>query len=82
LTPDLTILLDLEVEEGLRRKKKDNEWNRLDAYTVEFHQRVRAGYAEMAKQEPQRWVVIDAGKAWDAVQEELRIVILGRLNTA
>lgn len=81
LTPDLTVLLDVDVEEGLRRKKKDDEWNRLDAYTVEFHQRVRAGYLEMVKQEPERWVVIDAGKEWSAVQEELRRVILGRLKT-
>ncbi len=62
LVPDLTILLDLDVEVGLGRKRKADEWNRLDAYTVEFHQRVRAGYLEMVKQEPERWVVIDAGK--------------------
>jgi dTMP kinase len=81
LVPDLTVLLDVDVEEGLRRKKKDNEWNRLDAYTVEFHQRVRAGYLEMARAEPKRWVVIDAGQKWDKVQEELRLVILDRLKT-
>ena len=81
LVPDLTVLLDVDVEEGLRRKKKDNEWNRLDAYTVEFHQRVRVGYAEMLKQEPNRWVVVNAGQDWEAVQEELRIVILARLET-
>ena len=80
LTPDLTILLDLEVEEGLRRKKKDNEWNRLDAYTVEFHQRVRAGYLEMVSQEPARWVVIDAARKWEDVHDELCSVILGRVN--
>jgi dTMP kinase len=81
LVPDLTVLLDVDVEEGLKRKKKDNEWNRLDAYTVEFHQRVRVGYAEMVQQEPNRWVVVNAGQEWEAVQEELRIVILGRLKT-
>lgn len=80
LVPDLTVLLDVDVEEGLRRKKKDNEWNRLDAYTVEFHQRVHAGYVQMVKAEPQRWVVVDAGQKWDDVQEELRIDILGRLQ--
>ncbi|HXF86521.1 MAG TPA: dTMP kinase [Anaerolineales bacterium] len=79
LLPDLTILLDIDVEEGLRRKKKDNEWNRLDAYTVEFHQRVRVGYLELAKQEPNRWVVIDASQKWEAVQETLRKVIVERL---
>jgi dTMP kinase len=81
LVPDLTVLLDVDVEEGLRRKKKDNEWNRLDAYTVDFHQRVRAGYAEMVQQEPDRWVVVNAGQEWESVQEELRIVIQGRLKT-
>src|SRR5689334_13110169 len=81
LVPDLTVLLDVDVEEGLRRKKKDNEWNRLDAYTVEFHKRVRAGYLEMVRQEPNRWVVIDAGRKWEEVQDELKIAILGRLQT-
>ncbi len=80
LVPDLTVLLDVDIEEGLKRKKKDNEWNRLDAYTVEFHQRVRAGYLEMVKQEPNRWVVVDAGQKWEFVQEELRKVVERRLR--
>ena len=80
LVPDLTVLLDVDVEEGLRRKKKDNEWNRLDAYTVEFHRRVHAGYLEMVRAEPNRWVVIDAGQKWDDVQDELRMAVLGRLQ--
>ena len=80
LTPNLTVLLDVDIEEGLRRKKKDNEWNRLDAYTVDFHQRVRAGYLEMVKQEPNRWVVVDAGREWESVQDELRKVIEERMS--
>ena len=80
LDPDLTVLLDLDVEIGLGRKKKDNEWNRLDAYTVEFHQRVRKGYHEMVNAEPRRWVVVDAEQKWESVQEELRKVIEGRIN--
>lgn len=80
LTPDLTILLDLDVEVGLKRKKKDNEWNRLDAYTVEFHRRVRAGYLEMVKSEPQRWVVVNSEQAWESVQAELRKVIVEKLE--
>lgn len=80
LTPDLTILLDLDVEVGLGRKKKDDEWNRLDAYTVEFHRRVRAGYLEMVKAEPKRWAVINSEQAWESVQAELRRVILEKLN--
>ena len=80
LTPDLTILLDLDVEVGLGRKKKDDEWNRLDAYTVEFHRRVRAGYLEMVAAEPKRWVVVDSAQAWEFVQAELRKVILEKLG--
>jgi len=80
LIPDLTILLDVDVEEGLRRKKKDNEWNRLDAYTVEFHKRVRAGYLEMVKAEPKRWVVLNAERKWDEVQAKLRKVVENKIT--
>jgi dTMP kinase len=80
LVPDLTVLLDVDVEEGLRRKKKDNEWNRMDAYTVEFHRRVRAGYLDMVKAEPRRWVVVDAGKEWQTVQDNLREKIMEFIN--
>lgn len=81
LTPDLTILLDLDVEVGLKRKTQNEvEWNRMDAYTVEFHRRVRAGYLEMVKSEPKRWVVVNSEQAWDSVQAELRLVVLEKLN--
>ena len=43
LAPDLTVLLDVDVEIGIGRKSKSQEWNRLDAYTLEFHQRVQGG---------------------------------------
>src|SRR5688572_3202097 len=80
LSPDLTILLDLDIEVGMKRKTQNEvEWNRLDAYTFEFHKRVRNGYLEMVKQEPQRWVVVNSDQEWKFVQEELRKVILDRL---
>ncbi len=69
------------MEVGLKRKKQNNvEWNRMDAYEVEFYSRVRAGYLEMVKQEPKRWVVVDASQSWDEVQEELRKVIEAKVN--
>jgi dTMP kinase len=80
LLPDLTILLDVDVELGIGRKTKSREWNRLDAYTLEFHQRVRAGYLEMARQEQNRWVVVDAGVGRQAVQEKLRETVLKRME--
>lgn len=82
LVPDLTVLLDVDVGVGLGRKKQnDTEWNRMDAHEVKFYERVRAGYLEIVKQEPSRWVVVDAGRDWKSVQEELRQVIIGRLKT-
>jgi dTMP kinase len=81
LTPDLTLLLDVDVKTGLsRRQNSGGEWNRLDAYQLEFHQRVREGYLELARQEPTRWVVVDAGQVWDSVQEMLRQEIAKRLK--
>jgi len=80
LVPDLTILLDLDVEVGLKRKKQNGvEWNRMDAHEVEFYQRVRSGYLKMVKQESSRWVVVDAVKSWGDVQQALRQVILHHL---
>ena len=81
LTPDLTILLDIEVEAGLKRKTQNaSEWNRLDAYDVEFHQRVHAGYLEMVRQEPKRWAAVDASRSWEEVHEKLKEVIIERLK--
>jgi dTMP kinase len=81
LTPDLTILLDLDIEVGLKRKiQNEAEWNRMDAYTVEFHQRVRRGYLELVKQEPKRWVVVNSEQKWDEVQAELKKVIITGLT--
>ncbi len=80
LVPDLTILLDIDVEAGLMRKKKVDEWNRLDAYEVAFHQRVRRGYHRLIAEEPNRWAVIDASQPQEVVQLVLRQVILERLK--
>jgi dTMP kinase len=85
LQPDLTILLDLDIEVGLKRSaqrhSKGGEWNRLDAYEKEFHQRVRMGYLELAAAEPKRWVIVDASLPWREVQTNLRQAISGRLPT-
>jgi dTMP kinase len=80
LVPDLTLYLDIEVEKGLLRKKKGQEWNRLDAYEVEFHRRVRNGYLALAAEEPQRWCVIDASQPKQAVQQAMRAATLAALD--
>ncbi len=78
LKPDLTIYLDVDIETGIKRKKNSEEWNRLDAYTVEFHKRVRSGYLKMAKAE--QWITVDASQGWDEVQAGLKKVIAERLE--
>lgn len=80
LKPDLTLLLDVDIEVGLKRKLDASDWNRLDAYDLDFHRRVRQGYLEMARAEPERWVVIDAGQPPEAVQTAIQEVVLGRLQ--
>lgn len=80
LKPDLTFLLDVDVEAGLQRKIRDGkEWNRLDAFEVAFHQRVRQGYLALAAAEPTRWVILDASQPQDAVQLALREAVLQRI---
>lgn len=81
LTPDLTLLLDVEIQAGLTRKRHaGGEWNRLDAYPSDFHQRVRQGYLELAQQDPHRWVVIDAGQPVEMVQSAMRQAVLARVQ--
>jgi dTMP kinase len=80
LKPDLTLLLDIDVRRGLERRRSGGEWNRLDAYDIEFYERVRRGYLEMARLEPERWVVVDAGGTPEQVQAEMRAVVLERLR--
>ena len=76
LKPDLTLLLDIAVEEGLSRRADNGlEMNRLDLETVSFHRRVRQGYHRMAAQEPKRWVVVDAARPLAEVQAELRRIV-------
>lgn len=80
LKPDLTLLLDVDVKAGLQRRAQGGDWNRLDAYQLEFHQRVRQGYLQMAQTEPQRWVVIDASRDMEVVQGEIREVVVRAVN--
>jgi len=72
LRPDLVICLDLDIETGLRRKQCDlqegrGEWNRMDQLDAAFHHRVRGGYLEMARKDPEHWLVIDATQPIEVV---------------
>ena len=81
LIPDLTLLLDLTSELGLERRKQDGRWNRLDDYDLAFHERVRAGYLQLADAEPERWVRIDAAHTEDEIQSQIRAAVDLRISS-
>lgn len=70
LAADLTLLLDLPVETGLARRAGDGAANHFDRETVAFHERVRAGFLELALESPLAWRVIDAGRAFELVLDD------------
>jgi len=82
LWPDITFYLHLSVEEGLRRKAGGNraEWNRMERKQLEYHQRVAAGYLELAQAEPARWVILDAQQDIEAIQSMVREKIREKFN--
>lgn len=87
LKPDLTIYLDIDVEEGLRRRLAahqagEAEWNRMDQQELAFHRRVRQGYLQMVAAEPERWLVIEAAQPVDVAQQAIRAEVEARLRAA
>jgi dTMP kinase len=68
LIPDLTILLDMPVEEALARKRGKKQ-DRFEQEAIAFHQRVRDGYLKLAAAEPERWLVVDANKSKNEIAE-------------
>ena len=82
LLPDLTLLLDVEANVGLQRRMQDGDYNRMDVYECAFYERVRQGYLEMARLEPERWVTVDAAQTSEQVQAAIRQVVLKRLKSA
>ena len=68
LTPDLTVLLDMPVEEGLARKGAGKQ-DRFEQEDIAFHRRVHEGYLNLAANEPQRWLVVDATQSKKIVEQ-------------
>jgi dTMP kinase len=80
LVPALTLYLDLPVKVGLERKTggAGDAWNRMEQKEIAYHERVRAGYLEMAAQEPARWTIVDARGSIDQVQVAIRDSLVSR----
>jgi len=80
LMPEMTILFDIESSEGLARLHPGGH-DRLEREALEFHLKVRQGYLELAKKEPQRWRILDASKPLSQAQSELRRLFFEQLST-
>ena len=70
LRPDLTILLDLSIEDGLVRKIGE-KLDRFEQEDINFHRKVREGYLKLANEEPERWLVIDAMQSRESISKRI-----------
>lgn len=83
LTPHLTLLLDIPVTIGLRRRQaRAAAQNRLDRETERFHKKVRAGFLQLARREPRRIKVLDTRQPPDSVAATVEQLVLERLRTS
>ncbi len=83
LVPDLTVLLDMDVEEGLRRAgARATSESRFESKGADFHRRVRQAFLDLASQESGRFVVIDAARDIDAIAGDIVAAVMPRLAAA
>ena len=79
LRPDLTVILDLDPETGMKRAAKRGSLDRFEQEHLEFFNKVRAVYLEIARSEPKRCVIVDASSPIETVQVNLRAIIQSKL---
>jgi dTMP kinase len=81
--PALTLVLDLPVSEGLQRVRQRQSGtqgtDRFEAESVAFHERVRIGYLEIARSDPQRVCILDAARPVEMIHQEILAVVQSRL---
>ena len=80
LTPDLTIILDLDPQTGMQRAMKRGKLDRFEREELEFFARVRQTYLDIAMADPRRCVIIDASQKLETVKSDLIDVLKQRLN--
>ncbi len=79
--PDLTFIFDLDPVLGLQRAvARDGTKKRYEAMDIDFHQRLRAGFLDIAKHNPERCVVIDAAQDKDAVSKYINQTVIQRFG--
>ncbi len=85
--PDLTVILDIPVDQGLVRAKSreaegEAKEDRYERMGLEFHQRIRDGFLDIARRNPERTAVVDAAQDADAVRKEILALINNRLKVS
>ena len=80
LQPDLTLLLDLPVEQGLKRASRRGEADRFEQESLRFFKRVRQAYLARAKSSAKRFEIIDAARSVDRVWLQIESVLERRLG--
>jgi dTMP kinase len=81
LQPDLTLLLDLPVELGLKRAAGRSQADRFEQESTLFFERVRAAYLERAQAAPERFAVIDAAGTMEQVWSQIDAVLRERMGS-
>lgn len=79
LTSDLTLWLDIDVELGLTRTQKRGKADRMEQADLSFHQRVRNGFQQLAKQYPERIVHINADQSVEQVRSQIIAIMETKL---
>jgi dTMP kinase len=79
--PDLTLLLEVSPEIGMKRRGKgDKAIDRLDLQQKDFYERIESGYRELTRREPNRFVIIDATKSIEVVGTKIWKVVKTALD--
>ena len=81
LSPDLTFYMDISAELS-RERISDREMDRMESESIDFFKKVREGYLQIAHDNPERVVVLDANKAIDELHESIKKIISNKLNVS
>jgi dTMP kinase len=82
LEPDFTVLVDVPPQVGLERISARGSGDKLDAQTIAFHERVRAGYKTLYSERPDRWIWIDGTAPREKVHCDIVQKVLARVERA
>ena len=81
LSPDLTFYMDISAELS-RERISDREMDRMESESIDFFKKVREGYLQIAHDNPERVVVLDANKTIDELHESIKKIISNKLNVS